>query len=451
MSYFTPIFMSLLLSFTNSVQAFTSSAQEKPVPHPALELNFKVTKYQLKNGLTVILHVDRNAPLVNYQTWFKVGSKDDPPQRTGMAHLFEHLMFRGTQKRKGSEFIKDIEKKGISFNAYTSNDRTVYHFDLPKQELEFIAELEAERMHKLALTQENLDLEKEIVKEEYLLRYKNNPQNLWTDIFKLVFEESNYSWAVIGSPEDVNQTTPEDCQKFYKKYYSPHNTVLIVSGPIHIEKTKKIIQKHYGSLVSSNLGDRSYTKEPLQKKPRTKNLFRPVQSPSLALAYKTIPAGEHESYALDILGFILGGSPSSRLNRLLVEEKEESVYVYASNISLQNEGLFVIASSLHPNKKIPNVQSIITKEINKVRTQLVTPEELNRAQTHLMKDSIDNLKTVKGKANSLGIFETLFDDFSLVFKELDHYQKVTREDIQNVAQKFLNPHQLSLVNLHPKK
>ena len=431
--------------------SFAKERSSLEIPEEALQIQFEVTKYQLENGLTVILHEDKNASLVNFQTWFKVGSKDDPPQRTGMAHLFEHLMFRGTHQRKGSEFIKEIEKKGISFNAYTSNDRTVYHFNLPQEELEFIAELEAERMHDLALTQENLDLEKEIVKEEYLMRYKNNPQNLWTDIFNLTFNQSPYSWAVIGTPEDVDSTTPEDCQKFYQKYYSPNNAVLIVTGPIHIEQTRQIIQKYYGSLSSSDVKRPPFNKEPLQTEKRIKNLFRKVQSPSLALSYKTVPAGEQEGYALDILGFILGGSPSSRLNHLLVEKNQQSVYVQSSNISLQNEGLFIILSSLHPSKKLEEVQDIIFQEINQLKETLVSEEELNRAQTHLMKDYVDTLKTIQGKAQSIGVFETLFGDFSLVFKELERYQQVTPIDIQRVAQKFLKSHQLSLIHLQPKK
>ena len=181
---------------------------QKKEKTPHFDMNFKVEKYKLENGLTVLLHEDPQAPLVNYQTWFRAGSKDDPPQRTGMAHLFEHLMFRGTNKRKGSDFVKDIESRGISFNAYTSFDKTVYYFNLPKEELNFIAELEAERMHDLALTKENLKLEKEIVKEERLMRYKNNPQNLWTDIFELAFNVNHYRWPVIGYPKDIDQTSP---------------------------------------------------------------------------------------------------------------------------------------------------------------------------------------------------------------------------------------------------
>ena len=158
-AFFSPFSRASIRSNLKTPKRPASTQKEETTPH--FDMNFKVEKYTLKNGLTVLLHEDPQAPLVNYQTWFRAGSRDDPPQRTGMAHLFEHLMFRGTHKRKGSDFVKDIESRGISFNAYTSFDKTVYYFNLPKEELNFIAELEAERMHNLALTEENLKLEKE--------------------------------------------------------------------------------------------------------------------------------------------------------------------------------------------------------------------------------------------------------------------------------------------------
>ena len=449
-------FSSMLLpSVSRASRPHLKTKKSMSVPNkertPHFDMNFKVEKYKLENGLTVLLHEDQQAPLVNYQTWFRAGSKDDPPQRTGMAHLFEHLMFRGTNKRKGSDFVKDIESRGISFNAYTSFDKTVYYFNLPREELNFIAELEAERMHDLALTKENLRLEKEIVKEERLMRYKNNPQNLWTDIFELAFNVNNYRWPVIGYPKDIDQTSPDDCKNFYGKFYAPNNAVIVIAGPINLKETKQILQTHYSPLPASPLKDLSYPDEPPQNKQRVQTLYRKVQAPSLALAYHAPPAGAKTAYALDILSFILGGGKSSRLYQLLVEKTQSSVSVQALNMSLKYKGLFIILSSLHPQKNVSSIYKMITDEIKKLTQSPIQPEELARAKTNVVKSHVDVLKTAEGKASMLGTYEFLFNDYSHLFGELERYNQVTAQDILKAAQTFLNISQQSWIQLHPKQ
>lgn len=443
--FFTYIILSLLF------QNFPAFSENKKKSMNSFKFHFNVEKYQLPNGLTVLLHVDKQVPLVHYQTWFRVGAKDDPPRQTGMAHLFEHMMFRGTKKREGSQFTKDIKSKGISFNAYTNFDHTVYHFDLPKKELAFIAELEAERMAQLNINQKNLNLEKAIVKEERLQRIENNPQSKIIDLFETVFLKSHYRWPVIGYKKDIDRMTTENCQKFYNTFYSPNNAILVISGPIHINKTKKIIKKYYASLKPSKLPKRSYPVEPVQKKSRTKNVFKELQTASLIVGYVSPGIGSKDTYALDILSFILGGGLSSRLHQILVEKQSQSISVQSITYTLQNAGIFLITSDLHPKTPIKAVIQTIAKEIKKTTQNKISEEELSRAKTNIIKFHIDSLKTAQGKASFIGYFEAMLQDYSYLFKELDKYNKVTADDIMLVANKYLKPHQQSLISFLPKK
>ena len=437
------LFLSILPALV--LAPLPSQTKKKPMFY------FKVEKYKLKNGLTVLLHVDSTAPLVTYQTWFRVGSQDDPPSLTGMAHLFEHMMFRGTKKRTAEEFLKSIESRGIYANAYTTPDRTVYYFDLPKKELEFITALEAERMTQLNINKENLNLEKAIVKEERLMRYENKPQVKQLDLFETAFKKSRYQWPVIGYKADIDRMNVEDCQNFYNTFYAPNNAVIVVAGPIHISKTKRIIKKYYNSIPSSTIKQRDYPPEPEQKKARTKNLFKKVQTASLMMGYRTSGIDSQHTYPLDILSFIVGGGLSSRLHQLLVEKKSYSLSVQSFHYTLQNEGLFIISSDLHPKNSLSKVQRAISQEIKKVIDNKIEPEELNRAKTNIMKSYIESLKTAENKARLIGYYETAFNDYSHLFKELDKYRSVTAKDVQLAARRYLNPHQKTLINLYPKK
>lgn len=441
----------LAICFIMSLPAFAKNPKEQAMKTPTFNLNLKVEKYQMENGLRVLLHVDPKAPLINYQTWYKVGGKDDPQGQTGIAHLFEHLMFRETKKRKGKEFLQDIQSRGIYLNAYTSHDHTVYHFNLPKQELEYIAELEAERMVDLVLNETNLKLEQDIVKEERMMRYENSPQNIYIDLFETVFQKSNYRSPVIGYKKDIDAISIKKCLDFYNTFYSPNNAILVIAGPIHIEKTKKILEKHYGHLKPANLPTRSYPEEAKQKQARFKDLHRPVQTASFTLAYPLPKAGSKESYALEILSFILGGGESSRLYRNLVEKNSVAVSSHASSYFLETDGIFYISSDLHPQQSIKTAENLALEEVQTIRSQAISQEELDLAKTNIIKSHVDSLKTAAGKASLLAYHETVFYDYKHSFQELDRYNQVQIVDVQKAAQKYLNPYQQNLIRLYPKQ
>jgi len=433
-----------------SLPAIATPPKETTMKPPTFKLNLKVDKYQMANGLRVLLHADPKAPLINYQTWYKVGGKDDPKGQTGIAHLFEHLMFRETKKRKGKDFLQDIQSRGIYLNAYTSPDHTVYYFNLPKKELEYIAELEAERMVDLVLNETNLKLEQDIVKEERMMRYENSPQNITIDLFETIFKNSNYRSPVIGYKKDIDAISIQKCLDFYNTFYSPNNAVLVIVGPIHIEKTKKILEKYYGHLKPAKLPDRAYPEESKQTKPRSKDLHRPVQTASFTLAYPLPKAGSRASYALELLSFILGGGESSRLYRNLVEENAMAVSVHADSYFLETEGIFYISSDLHPKKSLKTAEQLAFQEVQKIISQPITQEELDLAKTNIVKAHVDSLKTAEGKASLLAYHETMFYDYTHSFQEVDRYNNVQLADIKKVAQTYLNPYQQNLIRLYPK-
>ena len=415
----------------------------------AMTISFKVEKYQLKNGLKILLHADKKAPLVHFQTWFRAGSRDDPPNEAGMAHLFEHMMFRETHKRKN--FKDEVDKKGIGWNAYTTYDRTVYHFNLPKKELEFIAKLEAERMRELKINEKNLKLEKDIVREEKSVREDNNPQRKVEDLMGLLFQKNLYRRPIIGYDKSIDHITVGSSQKFYKTFYAPNNALLVISGPIHIAKTKKIIQKYYGSLKPSPPPQRDYPKEPPQKSARTKNLYRFVQNASLLIGWPRPPIHSKDSYALELLAFILGGSQSSLLNQELVEKKEAAVSAYAYQWNFQDAGVFMIGSSLRPEANLKKAAALITAQVKKLRDTLLTDEDLQRAKANVIKQYIDELKTAEGKADALGLYEMEYGDYNLLFEAPMMWSQVSAEELLALAKKHLTPHQQTLIQLYPKK
>ena len=435
----------LLLSACNQKQSDKTLNIES---EKMFSIHFDVEKYKLKNGLTVLLHQDMNAPLINYQTWYRVGGKDDPLGQSGMAHLFEHLTFRETSKRDGKDFLKDVESKGIGYNAYTSFDETVYYFNLPPKELEFIAELESERMVDIVINQKNLKLEQDIVKEERLMRYENKPQNIWIDLFEMIFHRSQYKYPVIGYKKDIDSITVKNCLDFYDTFYSPNNAILVITGPLNINQTKKVVEKYYGHLKPANLPHRKYLREPRQQESRFKQLVRSVQTPSITIAYPTVSVESKDHYALDILGFILGGGKASRLYQLLVESKlalSASAFAY----SLETEGVMIISSALHPQTSLEKAQNLILDEVQKIIKDNVSEEELSRARTNIVKAHVDSLKTAEGKGSLLGTYERSYNRYDRLFEELDHYNKVTRKDIQKVAHNYLDVH--NMIHLEKEK
>lgn len=416
------------------------------------KINFKVEKYQLENGLTVLLHEDHSVPMISYHTWYKVGSKNEKEGLTGAAHMLEHMMFKGAEKYSGSDYEKNLHKNGITNNAFTTNDYTGFYEDLPSGQLELVMDMEVDRMSKLKLSEEDLKSEREVVKEERRWRVDNNPMGLlYEKMMSTVFKVHPYHWPVIGYMKDINNYTAEKLKYFYDTYYVPNNAVLVLVGDFKTEPTKKLIEKYYGKLIKKNTPDSNLTLEPGQSVQLNSKITQNVQNYSFYVSFQSPGVGHPDVYALDLASAILGAGTSSRLHKKLVYEKQLVDNVSAFNSTMKDHGIFGVGVSVKVGQQMDYGLDIVYNELFKLRNTVVTDKELEKAKTMIIKSQVDGLTTLDGKARSLAVNEILTGSYENIFLDLEKYQAVTKEDIQRVAKKYLNTNQRSIVVMEPKQ
>jgi zinc protease len=428
----------------------TGAASAQSAADIGSQIRFKVEKYRLANGLTVLLHEDHTAPIVSYQTWFRIGSKNEEPGLTGMAHLFEHMMFKGAKRYSGEQFDTILQANGATNNAFTTHDYTGYFENLPSSKLELVMDIESDRMENLKIDAANLKSEREVVKEERRYRVDNNPHGLLEEaLFGLAFRVHPYHWPVIGYMPDLDNVTVEIAQKFHTTYYAPNNAVLAITGDFDSGETKKLIEKYYGHIKSQPIPNKVRPSEPAQISPRSQFITKAVQSVDFVLAYHAPKVGDDDNYALDLLANILGYGTSSRLYQRLVYKDQLATQAAIYNQSLQDSGLFQIFVTMKPGADFSKAQRAVYGEIWRPRNLLVSEQELQKAKNQVMKGYVDGLKTVHGKAESLEVNEILYGDYENLFKDLDRYNRVTAEQIRKVAFKYLAPEKSTIAVLKP--
>lgn len=414
-------------------------------------IKMDVKKVKLDNGLTVLVHEDHSLPVMVFHQWFRVGSKDERPGRTGLAHFFEHLMFKGTKKFPGKEFDRIIQSNGGDNNAFTSHDYTGYYFKLPPSKLELAIDIESDRMRNLLFNPKDIKSEREVVKEERRYRVDNSiPGFLWQNIFSTVYKVHPYRWPVIGYMKDLNAATIDDMKDFYKVHYAPNNAVIVVAGDIDADETIGLIKKYYGSIPAQNIPDNKYKQEPAQKSGRSVNFKKDVQSATVAVVFQGPKAGEKDAYTLDVAATILSEGKSSRLVRRLVDRTQLMSDISAYNYTPQEPGVFMVQGSMRPGKNRESAEKAIYAELYKLRSGKVTDKELEKAKNQIMADYVNSLKTVHNKARQIATNEVLFGDYTMFFKDLERYRSVTAEDIQEAAKKYLKPGQRSVLRVLPK-
>ncbi len=416
------------------------------------EIRFKVDKFKLDNGLTVLLYEDHTIPQINYQTWFKVGSKNEEVGYTGMAHLFEHMMFKGAKRYSGDQFDSLLQSNGGINNAATTTDYTMYYESLPAGKLELLVDLESDRMENLQITEENLKTEKQVVKEERRYRVDGNPIGVLMELlYEAAYKVHPYRWPVIGYMEDIDRITLEKANDFHRVYYSPGNATITIAGDFVPDAAKALIAKYYGPIPAQTIPDKPRPQEPPQMGGRSGIVDREVQNAQFAIAYHTPKAGDDDSYALDLLANIMGYGPSSRLYQRLVYRDQIAVDVQTANYSMQDSGLFQIFVTLKAGVLPRKIQTAVLGEMWRPRNLKILDVEVQKAKNQIMKSYVDGLKSLHGKAESLEINETYFNDYTRLFSDLDHYNKITAEDIHRVAVKYLSPEKCTIVILRPKK
>ncbi len=436
----------LIFMAAHSIQgsALASAELEKAI-------QFNVEKYQLKNGLTVLLQNDSSIPAVSVQQWFHVGSKDEVPGRTGLAHFFEHMMFKGTKKFGPDTWGQFLNSKGAELNAFTSEDYTGYYINAPAEHLALLLEIESDRMRNLNLDPKDVSSEREVVKEERRMRTEDNIEGgIREKMGDMMFTTLPYHWQPIGSMADLNAASMDDLHKFYKTYYSPGNAVLVVAGAFKVEDAKKLVEKFYGGIPKEEIIRPKITQEEPQKEERHASIEREAQAPTVMIGYRLPDLNSKDHYALDLLSIILGRGNSSRLYRQLVYKSEMSLGASASSWGQALAGEFSVGTSLKPKGDPQKAIKIIEEQIKALRDKPVTAKELEKAQNIVMTDYVGGLKTIAGRAHQLASYEIQYGDYHRIFNDLKEYGAVTVEDVQRVAKAYLQPTARNIVIVHPR-
>lgn len=423
------------------------------------DLRFEVEKYQLPNGLTVLLHEDHSVPLVSYHTWFRVGSKDEELGYTGIAHLFEHMMFKGTQKYSNKEYEQILRQNGANNNAFTSRDYTGYYVNGPSSKLEMFMDLEADRIEHLNLTQANLSSEREVVKEERRFRVENRIMGLLMErINDVVYKVHSYRWPVIGYMKDLENITVEKAQSFYKTFYSPNNAVLVIAGDFNSSKVKKLVEKYYGQMKAQDIKRPKISPEPAQKTSREETLYKDIQNDYLSISFLAPNALSLELAPLELASHILGEGNSSRLYSKLVYKMEIATSVMTYVMANQDSSVFQVIVALKPQKTkaeadrlLAEAKKVIYAELFNLRSKPVTTDEVSKVQNQVAKSFVDSLKTVDGKAYAMASNEIVVGSYEKLFTDLENYMRVKPVDIKTVSEKYLKTNQANVVVARPEK
>lgn len=414
-------------------------------------IQFPVEKYVLPNGLTVLLHPDASLPAVSVQTWFRVGSKDENVGRTGLAHFFEHMMFKGTAKYGMDTWGKYLNGKGAETNAFTSGDYTGYYINAPNEQLSLILDIEADRMRNLLLDEKQINSEREVVKEERRMRYEDNIEGgIHEKMSEIMFTKLPYHWLTIGHMADLNAASIEDMRSFYKRFYSPNNAVMVVAGSFDVKELKRMIEKTHGKLSKEEIIRPQITEDEPQTKERRATIDREAQAPTIAIGYRLPELKHPDHYALDLLSNMLGSGQSSRMYKRLVRKLETATSAGTYSWGQVLAGRFMAQVSLKPKQNVEKTIEVVEEEIKRMRDEVVTQKELDKARNLFMKDYVDSLKRMAGRARMIASYEVLYGDYTRIFSDLKKYQEVTPADIKRVANTYLKPHQRNIVIVNPK-
>lgn len=397
-------------------------------------------KYTLPNGLTVILHQDKSAPVVAVTTLYHVGSKNEDTARTGFAHFFEHLLFEGSENIKRGEFDKYVSNAGGELNANTSQDRTFYYELLPSNQLELGLWLESERMMHAKIEQVGVNTQREVVKEEKRQRVDNQPYGtILTEVLRRAYKVHPYRWAPIGSMEHLNAAQLSEFIDFYKTFYVPNNCVLSIAGDFDIAKTKQLIQAYFGPVAKGKkpINRPNVIEPPLGGEVRDK-VEDNIQLPAVIQSYRAPSQTSSEYYAFNVLSTLLSSGESSRMNRILVDQQEMAVAAFAIPFFNEDAGLFI-------NYALPNMgytpealEVAMDSVIDDLKVNLVSEKEFQKVQNQIESQFVSSNSTMAGIAESLANYQVYFGDANLINTEIEKYRKVTRQDLMNVAKKYLN-------------
>ncbi len=437
-----------------------SSAPKPSVPTAAevaqtaeldrLGLHFPLETRRLANGLKILVVEDPTVPIVAYQTWVNVGSADETFGLTGMAHLFEHLMFKDSAKYGPRAFFNRLEAKGANVNAFTTRDYTVFHETEVPSLLPLTIEMEADRLANLKIDPELLFTERQVVMEERRLRTENSPEGRMQEaIWALLFKSHPYRWPVIGYDEDLKRMEVRDLEEFFAKYYQPGNVTIVVVGAVKAADVFAQVEKAYGGIPGRGRPPRKISNEPEQTEPRFIAIRDQVASEKVTVAYPSTSAAEDDTYALDVLSNILFSGNSSRAYRRLVEGKQAALAIGGVNYTPLFPGIFMGSATMKSGHSSVEFEQEMEAMITEVQKSGVSDSEIQTAVRQLTVQTVDSVRTAHGLANMIGTVDAIFGDPMRFKDDLTKYSKVTAADVVRVAKAYLIPRRKNVVTLLP--
>jgi zinc protease len=443
-------------SRSRSVLALTAVAAWlaiQPSPHAAVrppKLDYKMST--LANGLKVVLHEDHSTPITHVEIWYHVGSKNEKKGRTGFAHLFEHMMFKGSKNVEPEGHPSRISSIGGQSNAYTNEDVTVYWQTIPAQYLPMVLWLEADRMATLRIDEKVFQTEREVVKEERRMRVESQPYGKLNEIiYDQAFTTHTYKHPTIGSMADLEAASIEDVRDFFKTYYVPENATLVIAGDFDSKEAMDLVQKYMGRVPKSDHRvPRDIPAEPPQTKERRIRLEESVPLPAVVVAHHITFDGHPDSYPLHIASKVLSDGQSSRIYRQLVYEKQLALAAFGQGNLIEDPNLFYAVAIVQRGHTPEETVTALIAELDRLKAEPISAAELQQAKNQFSRDYILMRESVKDKAQVLAHAAVLHDDITTADGEFNIFANMTAAEVQRVAQKYFTPENRLVITIMPK-
>jgi zinc protease len=409
-------------------------------------------RIKLPNGLTVLLHQDRSTPIAHVQLWYHVGARDERAGRTGFAHLFEHMMFKGSKNVEPEQHTSIVSSVGGQANAYTTEDATVYWQTVPSQYLPLVLWMEADRMATLRIDDRTFRNEREVVKEERRMRIENQPYGRLNEIlFDQAFTVHPYKHPVIGSMKDLEAATIDDVRDFYRTYYVPSNCTIVIAGDFDIEQVRGLVNQYLARVPAAERPvPRDIPKEPIPAKEKRVTVSEPWPLPAVVVAYHITYDGHPDSYPLHIVSKVLSDGQSSRIYRRLVYDTGLALTAFGGGNIIEDPNLFFAVAIVNPGQSPAAAEKALLGELDKLKTELITERELQRAKNQFARDYILGRESLQDKATHLAHAEVLHSDVTTADGEFDIFQKISLADVQRVARTYFTPERRVVLHVMPK-
>jgi len=404
--------------------------------------DIRAIRGRLANGLTVLAMEDHSAPVVAVQVWMRVGSAREVPGRTGLAHLLEHLMFKGTPRHPKGVFDRLLERAGAQSNAVTSFDCTTYYETLPVQHLDLALRLEADRMVNLVLDSLSFEREREVVRSERSLRVEDDPDGTLEEfLYGLLFPGHPYGRPVLGLPEDLDRLTLEDCIGFHRRWYCPSHAVLVVVGDLHWTEIAQAVVRHFAPIAGGPEAASSDDPGRLAPPPpgRWKVVRLPLQAERLRIGWRTVSIRRDEVFALEFLHVVLFSNEAARIHHRLVEEEGLAAQVDGASDPMALDGAFWVDVALNRGARARDAWRVISQEIQRFAREGPRASEMLRARNHLEAAFRRSMASAESRATQIGALEVVAGDFRRAFRFVEALSRVTPEEVRQAAARWLNP------------